>query len=423
MEFSGLLLSSSSITKTMCRTCLAESQTMYKNIQDLVEHDDIKIKLIDILVFLNVVQNNDEENWPQGMCETCVSTALLAYSFKLDCFKANVTLTQLLNMPSSPNNLQQADIDAMINVVYQDHEYDVPLFSNQPVLDFQSSLPESKELTPLPPVSDITSTEQPMRKQSDKKYSCTLCPKSFTRLYGLRYHMEKHAGTRRYLCPQCGKGFVTSGGLSQHQLTHKEVGQFKCGFCKKNYKSRQSLKEHFSNAHSSNKTPFICTICGKCLTAKSTLVAHLKSHNGTNLFACDECPKTYTRASYLKLHKLVHSGQERPKPFSCNYEGCERKFSTKHSLTVHIAHTHSTTRPYKCEVCLKCFATLSGLKDHKDTHSIKDTHCNVCGKQLANKRVLQKHLRLHDVHVDSTDMILETVVDNTFFDDVLLEIP
>lgn len=56
MEFSGLLLSSSSITKTMCRTCLAESQTMYKNIQDLVEHDDIKIKLIDILVFLNVVQ-------------------------------------------------------------------------------------------------------------------------------------------------------------------------------------------------------------------------------------------------------------------------------------------------------------------------------------------------------------------------------
>lgn len=374
-----------------------------------------------------LLQNNDEENWPQGICASCVSTALVAYNFKLNCLKANTTLSQIF-MIQSPTNLQRSDIDSInINVVYQDHEYEVPLFNqdheyempvfnlnNPPVTDFEPALTTNKERTPLPPVTEITATEQPLRKEGEKRYACTVCSKSFTRIYGLRYHMNKHTGIRKYLCPKCGKRFFTSNGLTQHSISHKDVAQFKCGFCHKTYKSRQSLKEHFRVAHSSNRHLFVCVTCGKTFTAKSTLMMHIKSHNGEKQFACSHCPKTYTRAAYLRAHSVVHTGQERPKPFACEHNNCDRRFSTKHSLLVHIAHTHSNERPHKCDICLKGFPTVSGLKVHRESHNSKEMNCTFCDKKFTNKRVLQKHMRVHDV--EATDMILETVVDNVFFD-------
>lgn len=320
-------------------------------------------------------------------------------------------------MIQSPTNFQRTDIDAIdINVVYQDHEYDVPLFSNHPTLDFDTHLPEKKELLPLPPVTVITSTEQPARKEGDKKYACTLCDKSFTRPYGLRYHMVKHNGAKSFLCPKCGKEFYTSNGLRQHSKSHKDLAQFKCGFCNKTYKSRQSLKEHFRIAHSSNRSNSQCVVCHKTFTTKSTLLMHMKTHSGQKEYLCLYCPKAYTRAAYLRAHNVVHTGQEKPRPFSCSQGGCDRSFPTKHSLLVHIAHSHSKERPHKCEKCFKGFATASGLRTHQESHAEKKVNCDMCGKILANKRVLQKHTKSHDV--DANDMILETVVDNVFFDQV-----
>lgn len=414
MDFSSLILP---LTKNICRTCLMESESSkFMNIQDVVEHDSNKIKLIDILVYLNCLENNDEENWPQVVCSTCISTALAAYNFKLNCFKATSRLSRIF-MIQSPTNFQRTDIDAIdINVVYQDHEYDTPLFSNNPTLDFDTHLSDKKELTPLPPVTVITSTEQPARKEADKTYPCTLCDKSFTRPYGLECHMVKHNGAKCFLCPTCGKEFHTSGGLSQHSLSHKDLAQFKCGFCNKTYKSRQSLKEHFRVAHSNNRPNIQCVICCKKFTAKRSLMMHMRIIHKGEKYLCLYCSKTYTRASYLRAHSLVHSGQEKPRPFSCDQNGCNRSFHTKHSLQVHIAHTHSKERPHKCDRCFKGFATASGLKTHQESHTEKKLSCDMCGKILANKRVLQKHIKTHDV--DANDMILETVVDNVFFDQV-----
>ncbi|XP_014356299.2 gastrula zinc finger protein XlCGF46.1 [Papilio machaon] len=411
--FSEMELSTLILPQNICRTCLAESDSStFMSVQDLIEHEMNKIKLIDILIFLNCVENNDEENWPQGMCSSCVCTALLSYNFKINCLKANMTLSQLFTVQASTSSLQHSDMDSIdINVVYQDHEYDTPLFTNHPVLDFEN-VSVNKELTPLPPVTEITSTEHPPRKEGDKKYSCTLCPKSFTRIYGLRYHMAKHRGILRFLCPKCGKRFHTANGLRQHLLSHKEIPQFKCGFCNKTYRSRQSLKGHFRVAHSSNQKSFVCVTCDKKFSAKSSLMKHIKIHNGIKEYPCPDCPKTYTRASYLRVHSLVHTGQERPRPFKCKFNECGRSFPTKQSLKVHIAHTHSSERPYKCDICSKGFPTSSGLKVHKESHSNVDTSCEICGKKFINKRVLQKHMKVHYVN---DDLILETVVD--FFND------
>ncbi|XP_041972163.1 gastrula zinc finger protein XlCGF57.1-like [Aricia agestis] len=397
MEFTTLIVP---LTRNTCRTCLLEfnfsDPAMYMSIQDLIEHEDNKIKLIDILVFLNCLENNDEENWPQHICTTCVSTALLAYTFKLNCLKANETLTQFFTISNTSNNFQRSDVDTIdINVVYQDHEYDVPLFSNNSVLDFEPQI-QNKELVPLPPVTDITLTQQVPRKVGEKAYTCSLCSKSFTRIYNLRYHMSKHGDFKRYLCAKCGKDFNTSNGLRQHLKTHSDVPQFKCGFCNKIYKSRQSLREHFRIAHSSHGRSFSCVTCDKKFTTKSTLAMHIKTHSGIKDYACSVCPKRFTRPSYLKAHCLTHTGQEKPRPFKCKHRDCDRAFSTKYSLLVHIAHSHSTERPYKCDACPKGFATSFGLKVHKESHESQPIFCSICDKKLASKRVLQKHMKIHE---------------------------
>lgn len=411
MELTNIMLP---LTKNVCRTCLMESDTsMFMKVQDLIEHEMVKVKLIDVLVFLNCLENNDEENWPKGICSTCVSTALLSYNFKLNCLKATSTLSQIL-MTNSASNISRTDIDTIdVNVVYQDHEYDAPLFSN-PSLEFEN-LPNNKVLTPLPPVTEITSAERPPRKEGEKKFSCSICTKAFTRVHGLKYHMTKHLGVRKYLCPKCGKRFHTPSGLAQHAITHKEVPQFNCGFCKKTYKFKQSLKEHFRVAHSSNCKLFSCMICDKKFTMKSTLSMHLKKHRGEK-YACPHCPKTYTRATYLKAHIIVHTGQERPKPFQCVYQGCNRRFSYKHSLTIHVAHTHSTERAHKCEVCTKGFATASGLKAHKDCHNnSKELPCTICGTKFPNKKMLQKHYKLHDDEANNTVLDIDELTQDQVY--------
>ncbi|CAF4916583.1 unnamed protein product [Pieris macdunnoughi] len=395
MEFTSLIVP---LTTNMCRTCLVEfdsnDDTMFMKIQDLIEHENIKIKLIDILVFLNCLEHNDEENWPQGICSTCVATAIMAYGFKLNCLKANATLTQILTIqPQLPLSSDLDNID--INVVYQDHEYELPFFTSQSVLDFESSLPVNKELTPLPPVTEITATEHPPRTVGDKKYACSFCNKSFTRIFSLRYHMAKHSGFQKYLCPKCGKKFYTNNGLNQHLISHKD-SQFKCGFCNKTYKTRQSLKEHFRLAHSNNRYSYICVTCGKQFTVKSSLMKHTKIHTGQKQFSCPLCPKTYTRASYLRSHSLIHTGELKPKPFQCTYNECNRSFSSKHSLLVHFAYAHSSERPHKCDICSKGFATTSGLRVHKESHTgSKEVTCKICRKKISNRRVLQKHMRIH----------------------------
>ncbi|VVC95886.1 unnamed protein product [Leptidea sinapis] len=240
MEFSSFVLP---ITKNMCRTCLSDlnsdaDTSLFMNIQDVVEHETVKVKLIDILVFLNCLQHNDEDNWPQGMCATCISTALMAYNFKLNCLKANATISQIFTLQTQ--SLESSDIDNIdISVVYQDHEYELPFFSSQSVLELDS-LQENKEIIPLPPVTEITSTEHPPRKEGEKKYACNSCGKSFTRINGLKNHISKHNDYPKHLCSTC------VSGLRVHKGSHLAKQYVTCEICHKNLPNKRKLQKHMN---------------------------------------------------------------------------------------------------------------------------------------------------------------------------------
>lgn len=393
--------------RKVCRTCLAEIEANFVSLEDVINVEK-SAKIIEMLVSLGCVEELGDENWPHHICDQCATSAIAAYNFKLTCQKTTKTLLDLLSANSSQN---LSDIDG-IDIVHQDHEYELPFLSH-PGLGEVNIMPDLS-ITPMLPEFDDESkldfnceidiisklTEEDLDKErkcpeevKEKPYTCTKCPSTFTSIYGLNYHMDKHNQPKQKLCQHCGKGFDTMALLRQHQRTHKNA-RFNCLYCDKLYKSKQALNEHYRVAHSKNRYAYTCTKCKKDFTAKATLISHMKTHNeDRNLFSCVHCPKKFARQSSLRTHSELHTVEGKTKKYACNQTGCDKKYATKHSLLLHVSYSHKNDRPFICEICSKRFVTKSNLDCHKKTH--QSPMCIGCGAVFNSKIALKNHFKEH----------------------------
>nr|XP_051684406.1 Kruppel-like factor 18 [Oryctolagus cuniculus] len=79
---------------------------------------------------------------------------------------------------------------------------------------------------------------------------------------------------------------------------------------------------------------------------------------------CPDCGKSYSKSSYLQIHKRKHTGE---KPYECSEEGCPWRFSRVDALSRH-KRKHSGERPYTCTKCDKSFARSDHLRQHQKVH-------------------------------------------------------
>ncbi|XP_048515113.1 zinc finger protein 665-like isoform X1 [Athalia rosae] len=193
-------------------------------------------------------------------------------------------------------------------------------------------------------------------------FYCNQCDYKNKNKYELKVHVaRKHTDDFKFSCETCGKKFKVKGDLTNHiRFNHKE-GPVICDVCGKTCLNSNSLYVHQKFAH--YKAKYECKICKRRLVTQENLNEHmLRQHEKKENVVCEECGKTFSRNSRLKVHMRIHTGD---KPYTCNI--CGKSFARRTALKQHLL-IHTGIRPYVCDICGKSFTQKPGLISHRKSH-------------------------------------------------------
>lgn len=279
---------------------------------------------------------------------------------------------------------------------------------------------------------------------NERLFQCTNegCDKTFLRASHLTHHIKSaHTGVRDYVCdrPGCGKSFVTGSRLRRHIAAHDGRDKYRCTEyppCEETFRKHSTLQKHIVCVHL-NQKPFPCTYVDsktghQCQMAFDT-AGHLRAHESRvhteKRFSCAECsqiqqemaasgnaetsaehavtfptyatlqehirtvhppkcpncPIVCSTSRELRRHLEVAHGDvslDERKVFNCTEPGCDRSFTKKGNLTVHIRTVHQGEKRFGCgEVDLSTSKKVAGWDGIG------------CGKRYGSKLALEEHIR------------------------------
>lgn len=193
-------------------------------------------------------------------------------------------------------------------------------------------------------------------------FYCNQCDYKNKNKYELKIHVaRKHTDDFKFSCETCGKKFKVKGDLTNHiRFSHREQPVI-CDVCGKTCLNSNSLYVHQKFAH--YKAKYECQICKRRMVSQENLNEHmLRQHERRENVVCEECGKTFSRNSRLKVHMRIHTGD---KPYSCTV--CNKSFARRTALKQHLL-IHTGIRPYVCDICGKAFTQKPGLISHRKSH-------------------------------------------------------
>ncbi|KAL4788723.1 hypothetical protein BJX76DRAFT_315505 [Aspergillus varians] len=277
---------------------------------------------------------------------------------------------------------------------------------------------------------------------NERLFSCTHdgCDKTFLRVSHLNHHVKSaHTGVRDYICdrPGCGKSFVTGSRLRRHLAAHDGRDKYRCTEhppCNETFRKHSTLQKHVLSVHLKQK-PFQCSHSDpqtgeKCQMAFES-AGHLRAHESRvhteKRFSCAECsqraeeeggnqssmspPTTFPTYSLLQAHiRNAHPPQcpncslicstsrelrrhlevahgnvtlDDRRIYPCTVPGCDRSFTKKGNLTVHIRTVHEGEKRFIC-----------GETDLSTSKRVTEwSGDDGCGKRYGSKLALEEHIR------------------------------
>ena len=190
---------------------------------------------------------------------------------------------------------------------------------------------------------------------------------------------------------------------------HLNLKPFKCYYCDKSFPHKGNLNDHLSTHGMGNDKSFSTdeifhdfelqynSIKIGEEARESTKYKFDRGENATNsaspyLCPVDHCDKKFSRRCNVQVH--INSCHLKLKPFKCDY--CDKTFARKESLKDHLS-THGMGRTYNCDLCEKVFNNRDSIILHKKKyHTGNKSHwCTECGKGFYKSQSLKKHQRSH----------------------------
>ena len=251
-------------------------------------------------------------------------------------------------------------------------------------------------------------------------YFCPFCDSAFSSPTRLVCHLNKHIEVNLddgVTC--CDNHYPTKKSFVAHlQTAHidKNVhGKEICKSCDFATNYIDDLQLHISKAHPESKNdneknkkdsspknqkfiPAVCPECDKVFSNKYNMLVHMKNHSKSSVkFACDKCNKSYKSRGNLSHHKkIAHEGLL---PFPCPL--CGEAFPSKMARDVHT-RIHTGSKPFCCQFCDKSFRAKNSLQRHIDMHlDIRKYACHFCLKKFRKRTHLNYHLKMHERRIKS----------------------
>ena len=138
----------------------------------------------------------------------------------------------------------------------------------------------------------------------------------------------------------------------------------------------------------------VCDFCGKTLSTKRGYQRHVKCHTNKVegvTYPCPECNRVFYDKFSLKYHETLH----KPPGFMCDI--CGKSLTSKAILQRHMNH-HTKQAVFTCPKCPKFYYSAYSLKDHilkEHEGGNKLIACHICG-EMKKQRAMQNHIqRVH----------------------------
>ncbi|GJQ80999.1 hypothetical protein Trydic_g23428 [Trypoxylus dichotomus] len=141
-----------------------------------------------------------------------------------------------------------------------------------------------------------------------------------------------------------------------------------------------------------NHAKVFCKLCNRTFNFRYYVSVHAYVHTGNLRYKCEQCDKYFPKSFFLKQHMNTHA----IKQYAC--EECGKMFATMGLLQVHKI-THSDQKPHICTVCNKAFKWRTTYNKHCLTHTdaVKKSYiCEQCGKSYSENSSLIKHRKTHN---------------------------
>ncbi|XP_008549795.1 zinc finger protein 208 [Microplitis demolitor] len=237
----------------------------------------------------------------------------------------------------------------------------------------------------------------------------------------LRVPQIDHADAegKRWFCETCPQSFTSIEALKDHEVVHESDKPFICLLCKKHFTLKSSLSRHIIATHGVDPGPMIDD--DKCYKRKSfssstvlSIINDKQQHHSTrgdlkikrepSELSFSPEPRTNADDEEDPDNNQQHDMIEIETVFVC--EICTRDFNDRASLWLHIRATHKEYAAFACGVCLKICTDNDQLLNHVNMYhgasklQISEQRrysCTICGRQHDSRKKLMTHVSIHNI--------------------------